>query len=120
MIKGIDVVFIHSADTSLADWYSQTLGLPKGYWDQHWQELQTYQGSRFAIDITSTTPSEIEKQSIMISFLVDDIHQMVNELTAKGIIFYPSKATTIFDTGPTLVATFRDPDGNWMQLSQRK
>jgi len=28
--------------------------------------------------------------------------------------------TAIFDVGPSRVATFIDPDGNWMQLAQRK
>jgi hypothetical protein len=34
--------------------------------------------------------------------------------------FYPSKEDAIFEAGPSLVATFQDPAGNWMQLSQRK
>jgi predicted enzyme related to lactoylglutathione lyase len=120
MIKGIDVVFIHSPNSDLGNWYSQVFGLSKGYWDQHWQELQTSIGSRFAIDITSSFPSDIEKQHVIISFLVDDIQQAVNKLVEKGVKFYPSREKTIFDAGSSLVATFQDPDGNWMQLSQKK
>ena len=120
MIKGIDVVFIHTPNPKLGNWYSQMFGLQKGYWDQHWQELQTSQGSRFACDITSSSPSEVEQQPIIVSFLVDDIHQAVGSLVQKGVMFYPSNENTIFDVGPSYVATFRDPDGNWMQLSQRK
>ncbi|MHA1355887.1 MAG: hypothetical protein ACTSPK_13495 [Candidatus Heimdallarchaeota archaeon] len=36
----------------------------------------------------------------------------------KGVEFYGKNK--IQDVGPTLVATFCDPEGNWMQLSQRK
>ena len=62
----------------------------------------------------------VEKQAVMISFRVDDIEIAVAELVAKGVKFYPSKEKAIFDVGPSLVATFVDPDGNWMQLSQPK
>jgi hypothetical protein len=91
MIKGIDVVFIHSPNSDLGNWYFQVFGLSKGYWDQNWQELQTSIGSRFAIDITSSFPSDIEKQHVIISFLVDDIQQAVNKLVEKGVKFYPSR-----------------------------
>jgi hypothetical protein len=30
------------------------------------------------------------------------------------------KSKTIFDVGPTLVPTFEDPDGNFIQISQPK
>lgn len=58
----------------------------------------------------------------MISFAVEDIHAAVKDLAGKGVRFYPDNdiAKTIFDVGPSLVATFEDPDGNFMQLSQRK
>jgi hypothetical protein len=41
-------------------------------------------------------------------------------LAGHGVRFYPSAVMAIFDVGPSLVATFLDPDGNGMQLSQRK
>jgi hypothetical protein len=44
----------------------------------------------------------------------------VRALAAKGVRFYPSAEETIFDVGPSLVATFEDPDGNWVQLNQPK
>ena len=120
MILGIDVAFSHTPHPALADWYADVLGLPKGDGDDGWQSFQVSEGSRFAIDYTAFPRSAVEKQAIILSFKVDDIRQAVETLTARGVTFYPSAETTIFDVGPTLVATFVDPDGNWMQLSQRK
>jgi len=59
------------------------------------------------------------KQAILLSFKVDDIRREVEALAGRGVRFYPSAETVIFDVGPSLIATFIDPDGNWMQLSQR-
>ena len=120
MIKGIDVVYLHSDRHELGAWYREVLGLAEGYSDAHWQEFQMEEGSRFAMDFTAYPKSVVEKQAVVISFKVDDIESAVEELAAKGVKFYPSKEKTIFDVGPSLVATFADPDGNWVQLSQPK
>lgn len=120
MITGIDVVYIHTPYKELGDWYKNTLGLEPGFGDDHWQEFAVENGSRFALDFTSYPKSVVEKQSIMLSFRVDDINAAVENLSSKGVKFHPSKAEAIFDVGPALVATFQDPDGNWLQLSQPK
>lgn len=120
LIKGIDVAYLHSAEGSLGQWYLDTFELQKGYWDAHWQELKTEQGSRFAVDVTGYPRSPVEKQAVMLSFLVEDIYHAVHELAGRGVRFYPSAEQAVFDAGLSLVATFEDPDGNWMQLSQRK
>ena len=122
MIKGIHVAYIHSPNQKLADWYSETLGLKKGYGDDHWQDFEFDQGSRFGLDFIGYPSSTVQKQSIMISFQVEDIHEAVESLAQKGVRFYPDndKSKTIFDVGPTLVATIEDPDGNFIQLSQIK
>jgi predicted enzyme related to lactoylglutathione lyase len=120
MIRGIDVVYIHTPHRELGQWYADTLGLERGYGDEHWQEFQMADGSRFAVDRTGFPRSAIEKQAVMISFRVEDLQAAVQELASRGVEFYPSREATIFDVGPALVATFQDPDGNWVQLSQRK
>lgn len=122
MVKGIDVTYIHTPNKELASWYEEKLGLKKGYGDEAWQAFDTENGSRFALDFISYPSSTVQKQSIMISFAVEDIHAAVEDLAAKGVRFYPDndKEQTIFDVGPSLVATFEDPDGNFMQLSQAK
>ncbi len=122
MINGIGVTYIHTPNKELADWYEKTLGLKKGYGDEAWQEFQTNNGSRFALDFISYPSSTVQKQSIMISFTVDDIYQAVENLSKKGVRFYPDndKSKTVFDVGPSLVATFEDPDGNFVQIAQTK
>jgi predicted enzyme related to lactoylglutathione lyase len=122
MIKGIDVVYIHSFNKELADWYEKTLGIKKTDQYPGWQEFAMPTGSRFGIDFISYPSSTVQRQPVVISFLVDDIHKAVDELAKKGVRFYPDNDTskTIFDVGPTLIATFEDPEGNFVQLSQQK
>jgi predicted enzyme related to lactoylglutathione lyase len=120
MITGVDVTFIHSPDRSLADWFLEKLELTKSYDDGHWIEFESKDGSRFAIDVVASQPSEVERQPIMISFRVADINKVVRKLAEKGIEFYPSVGDAIFDVGSALVATFKDAQGNWHQISQSK
>lgn len=122
MIKGIAVAYIHTPNKELADWYEQTLGIKKGYGDSGWQSFEMERGSRFALDFIDYPSSTVQKQSIMISFEVEDIYAAVEELAAKKVRFYPdnNKSRTIIDVGPSLVATFEDPDGNFIQISQQK
>ena len=121
MINKIDVVFVHTKNFSgTAKWYKDVIGLNTGYGDSHWQEFLMKEGSRFAMDAVSENVSGPEAQNIIISFGTDNIHEEVKRLVSLGVEFYPSAENTIFDVGPTLVATFKDPEGNWVQLSQRK
>ena len=120
MIEGIDVVYLHSPDKELADWYAEVLGLQPGFSDGHWTEYQTQGFTRFAVEHAVYPRSVVESQAIMISFRVVDIRQAVATLAERGVRFHPSLQETIFEAGPSLVATFQDPAGNWVQLSQRK
>ena len=123
MILGIDVVFLHVKDPDkLSQWYKNILELELGFItpDKHWQEfnLPERNFTRFAIDYVSDQASIVEKQKIMVSFKVLDIHSCVEKLESKGIEFFGDPK--INDVGPTLVATFQDIEGNWLQISQRK
>lgn len=121
MIKGLSVAYLHSSQGArLVDWYSKTLGLEVSASFPGWTEFAMAQGSRFAVDHTTEPRSVVEKQPVMLSFEVADIRAAVKELAARGVSFFPSLEKTVFDVGPTLVATFADPDGNWVQLNQRK
>jgi predicted enzyme related to lactoylglutathione lyase len=120
MIEGIDVIFLHSPDKELADWYADVLGLEKGFSDDAWTEYRTQGTTRFAVEHVGWPPSVVENQAIMLSFRVADIQQAVETLSERGVRFHPSVEEAIFEAGPSLVATFQDPAGNWMQLSQRK
>lgn len=121
MIKGLSVAYLHSPHgEKLAEWYSKTLGLGVEKSFPGWTEFKMGSGSRFAVDTTSFPRSVVEKQAVVLSFEVDDLRKTVTELSARGVRFYPSAETTVFDVGPSLVATFEDPDGNWVQLNQPK
>ncbi len=124
MITGIDVVYLHVIDhIKMANWYRDVLGLKIGFRtdDKHWQEFQFQKErspTRFALDAVDKRPSKIEKQRAMISFSVEDINQFVESMKSKNTEFYGEPK--IVDTGRTLFATARDPEGNWIQFSQRK
>ena len=123
MILGIDVSFIHVKDPEkMAKWYEEKLGLKIEHKtpDLGWQEFAFPEKltTRFALDYGGPNPSEVEAQPIIISFKVANIESTVKTLEEKGVEFYGKNK--INDVGPTLVATFSDPEGNWMQLSQRK
>jgi len=120
LILGVDVVFLHTPHQQLREWYQDKLQLKPGYGDDHWQEFSMPQGSRFALDFTGYPRSMIEKQAVMISFQVADIHEAVALLQERAVRFAETPDGVVFDAGPSLVATFQDPDGNWLQISQRK
>jgi len=121
MIKGISVVYLHSPHgEKLSKWYSEKLGLPVKAAFPGWTEFEMEGGSRFAIDHIDFPSSVVQRQPAMISFEVDDIRAAIEELAARGVPFYPSVETTVFDVGPSLVATFVDPEGNWAQLNEIK
>ena len=120
MIEGIDVVFLHSPYKELSAWYADVLGLEKLSSDDTWTEYQTWGSTRFAVEHVGWPRSAVENQAIMVSFRVSDIHLAVETLARRGVRFYPTAEETIFEAGPSLVATFQDPAGNWVQISQPK
>lgn len=124
MILGIDVIFLHVKNPEMmAKWYQEKLELTLGFKTPNldWQEFNLPENrptTRFALDYGDTNPSKVESQPIIISFKVAEIESAVKTLQERGVEFYGENI--IHDVGPTLVATFSDPEGNWLQLSQRK
>jgi predicted enzyme related to lactoylglutathione lyase len=118
MIQGIDVVFLHSPYRELSNWYAEVLGFEKTFQDGSWTEFKTQGNTRFAVEHVGYPRSVVENQSVMISFRVTDIQQAVDALAARGVRFYPSLEAAVFQAGASLIATFQDPSGNWVQLSQ--
>jgi catechol 2,3-dioxygenase-like lactoylglutathione lyase family enzyme len=124
LIKGIDVIFIHAKDPqTLSSWYEDILDMKIKFRtpDNSWQEFLTTDGptsTRFAIDFPGEQASGPGLQSIIISFRVENIHNVIDKLEERGITFYGEQK--VQDTGKTLFATFKDPEGNWLQISQRK
>ena len=123
MIQGIDVVFLHVKNPEkMAKWYKDKLGLEISFKteDLSWQEfsLENNTKTRFALDYAGKESSEVERQSIIISFKVSDIYSMVDQLEKKGVEFWGRNK--IINVGLSLIATFKDPEDNFLQLSQRK
>jgi hypothetical protein len=121
VVTGVSVVYIHSANKAkLTKWYQETLGL-KASWDApDWTSFQFANGVKFAIDQQVHPVSLLQKQPIMINFEVKNLKKAIEDLSKKDVKFYPSKADTIVDVGTALVATFIDPDGNFVNISQQK
>lgn len=122
MILGIDVVYLHVFDSeSLGKWYSEVLGLEIKFktYNHGWQEYNFGERTptRFAIEAVGMPISKVEKQPIMVSFRVDNVEMTVQDLEKKGVQFFGDPK--IKKEGFSLFATFQDPAGNWLQLSQR-
>jgi hypothetical protein len=122
MITGIDIVFLHITNKSTVDWYKEFLNLEAGYQtdDGVWTEFALSEDrppTRFALEYSDATASPVEKQSIMISFRVHSIHEVVETLEHRGVEFFGNPK--IMQEGPSLFATLQDPEGNWIQVSQR-
>ncbi|MFW9923657.1 MAG: VOC family protein [Candidatus Thorarchaeota archaeon] len=123
MIEGIDVVFLHVKDQKMmVKWYSEKLGLKIKFQvlDNSWQEfsMENNSSTRFALDHVRSKPSNVERQSIIISFKVKNIFEVVAKLEELNVNFIGKEK--IIDVGTSLVATFQDPEGNYLQLSQTK
>ncbi len=107
----------------MAKWYKDTLEIKIKFGTPNlsWQEFKISSKditTHFSLDHPGDNPSIVEQQKIVISFRVDDIHQVVHKLELKGIEFYGKP--TVADVGQSYFATIRDPEGNWLQFSQRK
>ena len=123
VIQGIDVVYFHARDAEkMGKWYNEVLGLDfKFKTDDHsWQEFDFDKrlSTRLAIEVAPLLdPSPVERQSIMISLRVNDVDEVVDTLENHGVEFFGTPK--IKEEGVSRFATLQDPDGNWIQLSQR-
>ena len=123
LILGIDVIYLHARDAETTSrWYEEVLGLKVKFKtpDHGWQEFDFEEtpSTRFAIESAPILDaSPVEQQGIMISFRVGDVDQAVDILEKKGVEFFGNPK--IKEEGVSRFATFQDPEGNWLQLSQR-
>ena len=119
MIEGLDVVFAHVTREETVAWYRDVLGLPLSFDDGHWAEFGASDRVRFAVDRVPDDRSDVEMQSIVASFRVSNVAETIEALREKGVVFLAGPDGPIHDVGPALVASFRDPEGNWLQISQQ-
>lgn len=120
MIKGIDVVFFYSKGLNkLIKWYQEMFDMDfsRDSDESDWAEF-TFQKNPVSTRLAFHAWHEDVQQKFMISFLVDDIHTLVKRLREKGAELLGSPVIT--EIGDSFFATIRDPEGNIIQVSERK
>lgn len=114
MALQVDTVFVWVTDLDRSvDWYAQ-LGIEAGPRYGDWQTMTVDGETRFALHHGER--SEGPSTSVP-SFRVGDLDAEIERLSSLGI--EPTDAE-ITDTGVARFTTFTDPDGNAIQLLERR
>ena len=111
MITGLSAIFfwVSSIDDALPWW--RAFGIEAGDRFGTWQEMQTPGETTFALHEDPTQRTGI---NAVIAFSVEDLAAELLRLSSGGI----SSNGPIANAGARSFATFTDPDGNRVQLSQ--
>mgnify|MGYP006297464271 FL=1 len=120
MIKGIDVVFFYSRKLNeMIKWYQDVfeMDFSRDVEDSDWAEFSFPENPLSARLAIHAWHKRVE-QEVMISFLVDDIHSLVKDLEEKEVELVGSPVITELED--SFFATIRDPEGNLIQISERK
>ena len=119
MIKGLATAGIWSENIqkSLLPFYRDVVGLPLAVDTPEFVVLGT---SPRGPSVTLGTHSEVHGKNAdparhMVGLEVDDVRAEFARLKAKGVEFIESEPE---DFGGVHVATFKDPEGNYIQLVQ--
>ena len=113
----IDSVMIWTDNPGkLRAFYGDKLGLEKSMEEGDFVAYKLPQGEA---QIVVGPHSEVHGQTkepnrVMVNFAVDDCKKSYEELKGRGVEF--TKEPTPEPDGPVTIATFRDPDGNTLQL----
>lgn len=110
----IDTVFVWVSDIDRSlPWY-EDLGIEAGPRHGTWQALATAGGTRFGLHQGERGRGE---PTAAVAFGVSDLDTEMERLAALGI--EPADAE-VTDTGAARFITYRDPDGNEVQLLERR
>lgn len=110
----LDTVFVWVNDLDHAvEWYSR-LGIAAGERHGSWQEMILEGGARFALH-EGHRPEGVS--TAVPSFRVEDLDADIRRLGTVGITPTDRQVT---DTGMARFAGFVDPDGNEIQLLERR
>jgi predicted enzyme related to lactoylglutathione lyase len=112
-----DFVSVPVSDLDRATkFYGETLGLERsrGY-SERWREFELGNVSLALIPIEMLGRSELTPNTAPIALRVSDVAEAREKLEAAGVDF-PMET---IDSGVCLIAPFRDPDGNALQLHRR-
>ncbi len=113
----IDSVFIWTEDAAkLKAFYSEKLGLEKAMEEGDFVAFKLPEGdSQIVIGPHSEVHGQTkEPNRVMVNFAVKSCQKTYEELKGRGVEF--TKEPTPEPDGPVTIATFRDPDGNTLQL----
>lgn len=114
MTLSVDTIFLWVRDIDHAlEWYS-SIGLSPGQRYGAWQTMEVAGDTRFALHEGDRAAGA---STAVPSFRVEDLDAELARLSALGI--QPTDAA-ITDTGVARFTTFTDPDGNEIQLIERR
>jgi catechol 2,3-dioxygenase-like lactoylglutathione lyase family enzyme len=114
LIKWVyDIAVVVSDAKKSAEWYREKLGFEVREQEGHWITVAP-KGAETVLHLCEITP--LEPGVTGINFLVDDLEGLYQELSGKGVEFTAPLEKTRWG----LLAIFKDPDGNEIQLSQFK
>ncbi len=110
----IDTVFVWVSDIDRSvPWY-RSLGVEAGHRHGTWQAMMTEGGTRFGLH---QGERERREPTAAIAFGVSDLDAEMKRLAALGIDPTDAEVT---DSGAARFITYRDPDGNEVQLLERR
>jgi predicted enzyme related to lactoylglutathione lyase len=117
MIEGIAGVIIWTDNLDrMVPFYRDTMGLTVHSVQPNFVAF-TFNGVRLSVGLHSEVSGATrEPYRIMINLGVSDIHNVYRELSARGVEFLRPPEREHWGGW---VATFRDPDGNILQLLQQ-
>ena len=116
------VAFVPSTDLDRSrGFYENVLGLPVTHQDGFAVVIQS--GS-VTVRISNVGPTLNPAPFTVLGWQVDDVHEQIAELTARGVEFLRPDGLDQDETGVwtapdgTQVAWFKDPDGNTLSLDK--
>jgi len=121
VLKAVGAVLFHSEDPlRVVRFYRDVLGLESSFGGEEGAEFRVGDVRIGLWQHSKLHGSARDPDRVIVNFVVDDAIAEYELLRRRGVDFI--KPPTDEDWGGTLVAlaTFRDPDGNFLQLLQFK
>ena len=117
MLKAIGAVLFHSEDPQrLVRFYRDVLGLEASFGGEDGAEFRVG-GVRIGLWQHSEVHGPArDPDRVIVNFLVDDVIVEYERLREKGVEFINAPGREDWGGKTVTLATFRDPDGNLLQL----
>ena len=107
------MVLVQDMDRALR-FYRDTLGFTVHFEEEDWAIFEERVGLMLSPE--PLPQDNLNLNSVMLTLNVDDVHAAYHELIAKGVAFLVGPT----DVGGAIVASFRDTEGNILQLIQNQ